>query len=155
LLPIAPVHSWQLSAAVGHDLRGEPGRFRTKLVGDITYVRTWAGWLYLATAIDCATRKVVGWSMADHMRASLVVDALTMAAGRSASWTPSTLCAWASAASTRSAAASVDEPGAPCVAAGTPAAKPSAQRRRSITRINSSYISGSPPSMASVTQRSR
>ncbi len=54
----------------------------TKLVGDITYVRTWAGWLYLATVIDCATRKVIGWSMADHMRASLVVDAVTMAAGR-------------------------------------------------------------------------
>lgn len=54
----------------------------TKLVGDITYVRTWAGWLYLATVIDCATRKVIGWSMAEHMRASLVVDALQMAAGR-------------------------------------------------------------------------
>jgi putative transposase len=52
-----------------------------KLVGDITYVRTWTGWLYLATVIDCATRKVVGWSMADHMRTALVIDALSMAAG--------------------------------------------------------------------------
>ena len=53
-----------------------------KLVGDITYVRTWTGWLYLATVIDCHTRQVVGWSMADHMRTSLVCDALSMAVGR-------------------------------------------------------------------------
>jgi transposase InsO family protein len=53
-----------------------------KLVGDITYIRTWTGWLYLATVIDCHTRQVVGWSMADHMRTSLVVDALSMAVGR-------------------------------------------------------------------------
>lgn len=57
----------------------EPG---TKLVGDITYIRTWQGWLYLATVIDCCTREVIGWSMADHMRRSLVCDAISMAAGR-------------------------------------------------------------------------
>ena len=48
-------------------------------VGDITYIRTWEGWLYLATVIDLASRRVVGWAMADHMRASLVCDALHMA----------------------------------------------------------------------------
>ncbi len=48
-------------------------------VGDITYVWTWEGWLYLATVIDLASRRVVGWAMADHMRASLVCDALSMA----------------------------------------------------------------------------
>jgi transposase InsO family protein len=53
----------------------------TKLVGDITYVRTWSGWLYLATVIDLATRKVIGWSADTHMRTSLIVDALNMAAG--------------------------------------------------------------------------
>ena len=52
-----------------------------KLVGDITYIRTWQGWLYLATVIDCHTRGVVGWSMAEHMRTDLVCDAITMAAG--------------------------------------------------------------------------
>jgi len=52
-----------------------------KLVGDITYIATWQGWLYLATVIDCHTKGVVGWSMATHMKASLVVDALKMAAG--------------------------------------------------------------------------
>lgn len=48
-------------------------------VGDITYIRTWEGWLYLATVIDLASRRVVGWAMADHMRAELVCDALRMA----------------------------------------------------------------------------
>ena len=46
---------------------------------DITYIRTWEGWLYLATVIDVASRRVVGWAMGDHMRASLVCDALSMA----------------------------------------------------------------------------
>jgi len=65
---------------VGRDFTAEqPG---TKLVGDITYIRTWQGWLYLATVIDCHSREVVGWSMADHMRTSLICDAITMAAGR-------------------------------------------------------------------------
>jgi putative transposase len=53
----------------------------TKLAGDITYIPTWQGWLYLATVIDCHTKGVVGWSMADHLRASLVGDALKMVYG--------------------------------------------------------------------------
>lgn len=51
-----------------------------KLVGDITYIRTWTGWLYLATVIDCFNREVVGYAMADHTRTSLVTAALDMAA---------------------------------------------------------------------------
>ena len=51
----------------------------TIYAGDITYIRTWEGWLYLATVIDLGSRRVVGWSMADHMRAELVCDALGMA----------------------------------------------------------------------------
>lgn len=47
--------------------------------GDITFIRTWEGWLYLATVIDVASRRVVGWAMADHMRTELVTDALQMA----------------------------------------------------------------------------
>ena len=54
----------------------EPG---TRLVGDITYLRTGQGWLYLATVIDLATRMVVGWQIADHMRTSLITGALEMA----------------------------------------------------------------------------
>ncbi|MBO0884578.1 MAG: IS3 family transposase [Mycobacterium sp.] len=51
-----------------------------KLVGDITYIPTWQGWLFLATVIDCFNKEVIGWSMAQHMRTELVTDALDMAA---------------------------------------------------------------------------
>jgi putative transposase len=51
-------------------------------VTDITYVRTWQGWLYLAVVIDLFARRVVGWAMADHLRTELVLDALAMAIGR-------------------------------------------------------------------------
>jgi len=49
------------------------------LVGDITYIWTAEGWLYLAVVIDLYSRKVVGWSMGSRMKAQLVCDALTMA----------------------------------------------------------------------------
>lgn len=63
---------------VGRDFTAEvPG---TKLVGDITYLKSWEGWLYLATVIDCATKACIGYAMADHLRTSLVVDALKVAA---------------------------------------------------------------------------
>lgn len=48
-------------------------------VGDITYIRTWEGWLYLATVIEVFSRRVIGWAVADHMRASLVCEALDLA----------------------------------------------------------------------------
>nr|WP_173042449.1 IS3 family transposase [Phytohabitans flavus] len=51
-----------------------------KLVGDITYIPTWQGWLFLATVIDCHTREVVGWAMDDHYRTPLIAAAITMAA---------------------------------------------------------------------------
>ena len=51
----------------------------TRWCGDITYVRTWTGWAYLATVIDLHSRAVVGWAVAEHMRTSLVTDALAMA----------------------------------------------------------------------------
>jgi transposase InsO family protein len=47
--------------------------------GDITYIPTWEGWLYLATVIDIASRRVVGFALADHLRTGLVADALTNA----------------------------------------------------------------------------
>jgi putative transposase len=50
-----------------------------RYVGDITYINTGEGWAYLATVIDLASRKVVGWALADHMRTQLVEDALSMA----------------------------------------------------------------------------
>lgn len=54
----------------------EPG---VKLVGDITYIPTWEGWVYLAVVLDCFSKKVIGWAMADHMRTDLVIEAMTMA----------------------------------------------------------------------------
>jgi putative transposase len=48
-------------------------------VADITYLRTWEGWLYLVAVQDLYSRRIVGWAMADHMRAELVTDALQMA----------------------------------------------------------------------------
>jgi putative transposase len=51
-----------------------------KMVGDITYVPTWQGWVYLASVIDCATRKCVGWAMGDNYRTPLITSAIQMAA---------------------------------------------------------------------------
>ena len=48
-------------------------------VADITYARSWEGWLYLAFVLDAFSRKIVGWSMANHLRTELVLDALNMA----------------------------------------------------------------------------
>ncbi|MGW5121806.1 IS3 family transposase, partial [Streptomyces noursei] len=65
---------------IGRDFTASvPG---SKLVGDITFLPTVEGWLYLACWLDLATRKAVGYAMADHHRASLVVDTLKMAHGR-------------------------------------------------------------------------
>ena len=51
-------------------------------VADITYVPTWAGFLYLAVVLDVCTRRVVGWAMAEHLRTELVIEAVEMALWR-------------------------------------------------------------------------
>lgn len=56
---------------------GKPGG---KMVGDITYIDTWEGWVFLATVIDCATRKMVGWAMDDNYKTPLISSAIEMAA---------------------------------------------------------------------------
>jgi transposase InsO family protein len=62
---------------IGRDFTARaPGQ---RLVGDITYLPTAEGWLYLATAIDLFNREVIGYAMAEHMRAELVCDAVRMA----------------------------------------------------------------------------
>jgi len=53
-----------------------------KLVGDITYIKTGEGWLFLSTVIDLFHKKVIGWSMNNHMHTDLICDALTMAKKR-------------------------------------------------------------------------
>lgn len=69
-LPIAP-------NLVARDFN--PSAMNQVWVADITYVRTWAGWLYLAVVIDLFSRRVVGWAIADNMRTELVLSALSMA----------------------------------------------------------------------------
>lgn len=59
--------------------RWDTGVLDAVWIGDITYLRTWEGWLYLATVIDACSRRVIGWAIADHMRTDLVQDALQMA----------------------------------------------------------------------------
>ncbi len=51
-------------------------------VADITYVPTWAGFLYLAIVLDVCSRRIVGWAMATHLKTDLVLDALNMAIGQ-------------------------------------------------------------------------
>jgi transposase InsO family protein len=80
--PYRPTTTVAGDAADTPDLLGRdftaaaPGR---RLVGDITYIPTWEGWLFLATVLDCYSKKVVGYAMADHMRTELVTEALQMA----------------------------------------------------------------------------
>jgi putative transposase len=63
---------------VNRDFSAEvPG---AKMVGDITYIPTWQSWAFLATVIDCATRKVVGWAVDDNYRTPLITSAIQMAA---------------------------------------------------------------------------
>uniref|UniRef100_A0AAU2VFI4 DDE-type integrase/transposase/recombinase n=1 Tax=Streptomyces sp. NBC_00003 TaxID=2903608 RepID=A0AAU2VFI4_9ACTN len=50
-----------------------------KWCGDITYVQAGGSWMYLACVLDICSRRVLGWSMASHMRTELVIDALNMA----------------------------------------------------------------------------
>jgi putative transposase len=52
----------------------------TKMVGDITYIRTWEGWVYLATVIDCYTKAVIGWAIDDNYKTPLIEAAIEMAA---------------------------------------------------------------------------
>ena len=56
---------------------GVPGQ---KMVGDITYIQTWEGWSFLATVIDCATRKFIGWAIDDNYKTPLITAAIKMAA---------------------------------------------------------------------------
>jgi putative transposase len=88
LVPCQP-RPWRPATTIAGDAADLPDLLRrdftatapgTKLVADITYIRTWEGFLYLATVIDCHTKECIGYAMADHMRTSLIIDALDMAA---------------------------------------------------------------------------
>ena len=67
---------------VDRDFSVDPASVDTRWCGDITYINTWEGWLYLATVIDLASRRVVGWAVADHLKTDLVDAALSDALAR-------------------------------------------------------------------------
>jgi len=62
--------------AICRDFTADAAKVNARWCGDITYIGTWEGWLYLATVIDIASRRVVGYAMAEHLRTELVADAL-------------------------------------------------------------------------------
>jgi transposase InsO family protein len=64
---------------IRRDFTADASKLNTRWCGDITYIATWEGWLYLATVIDIASRRVVGYAMADHLRTELIADALSNA----------------------------------------------------------------------------
>jgi putative transposase len=89
LVPVQP-RPWRPVTTLAGDPGAVPDLVRrdftaerpgAKLVGDITYIPTWEGFLYLATVIDCHSKMVVGWAMADHFKTSLIIAALDSAAG--------------------------------------------------------------------------
>jgi putative transposase len=64
---------------VRRDFTVDAAKINSRWCGDITYINTWEGWLYLATVLDIASRRVVGHALADHLRTDLIADALTNA----------------------------------------------------------------------------
>ena len=77
-----PARPWRVSRTEddgqGHDIPDPVNRDFTaeasgeKIVGDITYIPTWEGWLYLATVIDCHTKAVIGWAADDNYKTALI-----------------------------------------------------------------------------------
>jgi transposase InsO family protein len=64
---------------IRRDFTADTSKLNTRWCGDVTYIATWEGWLYLATVIDIAPRRVVGYALADHLRTELISDALSNA----------------------------------------------------------------------------
>jgi transposase InsO family protein len=64
---------------IRRDFTADASKINARWCGDITYIGTWEGWLYLATVIDIASRRVVGYALADHLRTELVSAALANA----------------------------------------------------------------------------
>ena len=88
LRPCQP-RPWRPTTTIAGDAAGIPDLVRRdftahrpgiKLIGDITYVRTWQGWLYLALVIDCYSKMIVGWAMDDNYKTPLIQSAIRMAA---------------------------------------------------------------------------
>jgi len=81
----APPRAGTVSAAptgsrICRDFTAGASKLNARWYGDVTHVGTWEGWLYLATVIDIASRRVLGYALAYHLRTELVSDALANAA---------------------------------------------------------------------------
>jgi len=83
--------SWTITTVRDHQARPAPDLVERNFsapapnwlwVADITYIPTWAGFLYLAVVLDALSRKIVGWAMATQLRTELVLQALDMALGQ-------------------------------------------------------------------------
>jgi transposase InsO family protein len=61
---------------IRRDFTADASKVNARWCGDVTYIGTWEGWLYLATVIDIASRRIVGFALADHLRTELVSVAL-------------------------------------------------------------------------------
>ena len=115
-------------------------------VADITYLRTWEGWLYLAAVQDAYSRMIVGWAMTEHMRAELVVDALQMARASPAARARALITAISGSQYVASASASKQEtPASP--SRWAPGATLRQRRRRELLRHDQEGAR-SPPAMA-------
>jgi putative transposase len=64
---------------IRRDFTADASKLSTRWCGDITCIATWEGWLYLATVTGIASRRVVGYALADHLRTELIADALSNA----------------------------------------------------------------------------
>ena len=90
-LQAKPRRKFKRTTDSGHSLWSSPNLLAQTFIADkpnrvwcsdITHVRTWEGWLYVCVVVDLFARKVVGWHVADHMRAELVTTAFDVAVGR-------------------------------------------------------------------------
>jgi transposase InsO family protein len=91
----APKTTIPAPGAGADDLVGgnfEPGEPDQRWAGDITYIPTGEGWLYLAGVLDLGSRRCIGWAMADHLRTELVLDALQMAIDTRGGKAPPEVC---------------------------------------------------------------
>jgi putative transposase len=82
---------WRVTTVRDHEARPAPDLVNRNFVAaapncvwvaDLTYIPTWAGFLYLAVVLDTFSRRIVGWAMAIHLRTELVLEALNMALGQ-------------------------------------------------------------------------
>ena len=134
---------------VGRDFTTDPAAVDTRWCGDITYINTWQGWLYLATVIDLASRRVVGWAVADHLSTDLIdaalTDALAAAPTRHPGWSSTPTAAANTPAPSTPASPHRTASACPSAGAGSAGTTRSPSRSSPPSRPNCSTASPGPP----------